>query len=56
MTEIIYFLTMFLYSKSFVLCPTIVLQLECMVVVAFHDITVFKVISVRLVYKIIFNP
>ena len=32
------FLTMFLYPKSFVLCPKIVLQLEYMVVAAIYII------------------
>ena len=51
MTEIFYFLTMFLHPKSFVLCPQIVLPLEDMVLAAIymiiHDITVFMVINVR---------
>ena len=34
MTERFYFLTMFLYHKSFVLCPNIVLQFEYMVLAA----------------------
>ena len=59
MTEIFYFLTMFLYPKSFELCPKIVLQLEYMVLAAIyiiiHDITVFVVINVSLVYKIIYK-
>ena len=38
MTEIFYFLTIFLYPKSFVLCPEIVLQLENMVLVAIYII------------------
>ena len=38
MTEIFYFLTMFLYKKTFVLCPKIVLQLEYMVLAAIYII------------------
>ena len=38
MTEISYFLTMFLYPKSDVLCPQIVLQLEYMVLAAIYII------------------
>ena len=38
MTEISYFLTMFLNPKSFVLCPKTVLQLEYMVLVAIYII------------------
>ena len=38
LTEIFYFLTMFLNPKSFVLCPKIVLQLEYMVLVAIYII------------------
>ena len=37
-TEIFYFLTMFLYPKSFVLCPKIVLPLEYMVLAAIYII------------------
>ena len=38
MTEIFYFLTMFLNPKSFVLCPKIVLQLEYMVLATIYII------------------
>ena len=38
MTEIFYFLTMFLYQKPFVLCPKIVLRLEYMVLAAIYII------------------
>ena len=58
MTEIFYFLTMFLYPKSFVSCPKIVLQLEYIVLAAIYIlniITIFMVINVRLVYKIIYK-
>ena len=37
-TEIFNFLTMFLYPKSFVLCPKIVLPLEYMVLAAIYII------------------
>ena len=59
MTKIFYLLTVFLCPKSFVLCPKIVLQLEYMVLrqftYLFHDITIFMVINVSLVYKIIYK-
>ena len=38
MTEIFYFLIMFLNQKSFVLCPKIILQLEFMVLAAIYII------------------
>ena len=38
MIEILYFLTMFLYPESFVLCPKIVLQFKYMVLVAIYII------------------
>ena len=38
MTEIFYFLTMFLYPKSFVLCPKIASPLEYMILVAIYTI------------------
>ena len=37
-TEIFYFLTMFLHPKSFVLCPKIFLPLEYMVLAAIYII------------------
>ena len=37
-TEMFYFLTMFLYSKSFALCPKIVLPFEYMVLAAINII------------------
>ena len=36
-TEIFYFLTIFLYPKSFVLCPKIVLPLEYMGLAAIYN-------------------
>ena len=38
MSEVSNFLTMFLYPKSFVLCPKIVLQFEYMIVAAIYII------------------
>ena len=38
LTEIFYFLTMFLYPKSFVVCPKIVLSLEYMVFTSIYVI------------------
>ena len=58
MTKIFYYLTMFLYPKSLVFRPKIVLQLEFMVLASIYiiiDITVFMVINVHLVYKIIYK-